>query len=171
MDFWRRARAGVEARRWRRVGLDLLMVAAVFLGVTSWQTRDLLGRGKPAPDFTLSDLQGQNHALSELRGHKVLLVFWAPWCQVCAAETANLAAVAKDATVVSVALDYQDHAEVERFVQEHDVHYPVLLGSPGLAGAYSIGAFPTAYVIDERGQIAHAMVGYTTEIGLRLRML
>jgi thiol-disulfide isomerase/thioredoxin len=41
---------------------------------------------KPAPDFTLDDMQGRPVTLSELKGKVVLLDFWATWCPACQFE-------------------------------------------------------------------------------------
>lgn len=175
MDLLRRLRAWVNATRPRRIASDLVLVALVFAGVTSWQGRDLLPGGAPSPDFTLTDLSGASHQLAQLRGRKVLLVFWAPWCGVCASDTGAINAVARaggdDYTVLSVALDWSSRSDVERFVHDNEVKYPVLLGSDDVGRAFAVGAYPTAYVIDEEGRIEHAVVGYATELGLRLRLL
>src|SRR5690625_939435 len=49
-----------------------------------------LERGKVAPDFTLQTLHGETVSLSDLRGEKVLLNFWASWCPPCHAEMPDL---------------------------------------------------------------------------------
>src|SRR5690625_3513267 len=49
-----------------------------------------LERGKVAPDFTLETLQGEMISLSDFRGEKVLLNFWASWCPPCHAEMPDL---------------------------------------------------------------------------------
>jgi peroxiredoxin len=175
MEWMKKARAWVNATRPRRIASDVLVVALIFAGASAWQTRALLPGGRPAPDFTLTDLAGAPHQLAELHGKKVLLVFWAPWCGVCASDTEAINAVARAAgdryTVLSVALSWDSRADVERFAREHDLRYPVLLGDDAVARSFAVAAFPTAYVIDEDGRVEHALVGYTTELGLRLRLL
>jgi hypothetical protein len=66
---------------WRRVDMPVLATDAGdawYLGEGAGQRADALAGGL-APDFRLADLAGVEHALSDLRGHKVLLVSWAPW--------------------------------------------------------------------------------------------
>jgi hypothetical protein len=48
------------------------------LGVGAAARSDAL-RSLEAPDFTLPDLEGRRHSLSDQRGKKVLLVTWASW--------------------------------------------------------------------------------------------
>src|SRR5690606_18069835 len=51
--------------------------------------------GRPAPDFTLTTLEGETLALSELRGTPVVLNFWATWCGPCQREMPALQAAAQ----------------------------------------------------------------------------
>jgi len=51
--------------------------------------------GKPAPDFTLKDLDGREIALKDLRGKAVLLNFWGSWCPPCREELPQLEALYK----------------------------------------------------------------------------
>ena len=154
--------------------MDLLLAAAVFVGVTSFQGRNLIEGGAPAPDFSLEALDGGRHTLSEHRGKRVLLVFWAPWCGVCKVESGNVSAIHasgdEGVEVLSVVVGYEDRAAVERFVEEHGVDYPVLMGDGRLARQYAVTKFPTLYVVDEEGRIEHAELGYTSELGLRWRL-
>ncbi len=168
-NAWTRARS----RWWVRHALDLALVALVFVAVTAWQTRHL-PKGAPAPDFTLRTLSGEQVRLSELRGKPVVLAFWAPWCGVCKVESSTLSALRRtvggSAHVLSVAVAYEDEADVRRFAQEHEVDYPVLLGGSGTMEAFNVEQFPTTFFISPEGRIERASVGYTTRLGLLWRM-
>ena len=52
--------------------------AAWYFGPAGWDGKDRLA-SRLAPDFSLPDLDGHVHTLSELRGKKVFLLFWATW--------------------------------------------------------------------------------------------
>ena len=101
--------------------LGLILVAPLLVMLGSGLRHDprevvspLIGR--PAPDFTLADLDGRPLALAELRGQPVVINFWATWCQPCAAENPIFAALARRyagrARFVSVI--YQDTPEAIR---------------------------------------------------------
>ena len=167
---WGRART----RWWVRWGVDLALFGLVALAVMAWQTRHLPGAGTPAPDVTLRALSGERVRLHDLRGKPVVLVFWAPWCGVCKAESSTVSAlrdmVGERAHVVSVALAYEDEEDVRRFVREREVDYPVLLGNDALARTLRVEMFPTTLVLSSEGRIEQAAVGYTTRLGLLWRL-
>lgn len=172
---WRERVAELRQTRAWRWGVELAMLAAIFFGVSAWQTRHLLSRAQPAPQVALTRMaDGQPTSLEALRGKKTALVLWAPWCGVCKAEVGALNALAEslgeDAQLVSVALSYEDRADVERFVREQDVRYPVLLGDARATKALRVSAFPTIYILDAQGRISASVVGYTPSWTLRLRL-
>lgn len=168
-DAWERARR----RRWVRWGVDLLLVAVVFLAVSAWQTRRHPGAGTKPPDFTLRSLTGQTVSLESLGGRSVVLAFWAPWCGVCGAESSNLSQLQRlagdSARVVSIAVAYDSEADVQRFVDTHAVDYPVLLGDDALQRAWRVDSFPTVFFLSPDGRIQRSAVGYTTLAGLSWR--
>lgn len=173
-----RSRIAQGWRRLRRPGgvrllMDVVLLALLFTGVGLWQTRHL-PTGEPAPDFVLRSLSGEPVRLSSLRGQSVVLSFWAPWCGVCKAESSTLSALqgtlGGSARVLSVALSYENEADVHRFVQAQGVDYPVLLGGNEVMSAYAVEQFPTTFFISPEGRIERAAVGYTTRLGLLWRL-
>ena len=46
--------------------------------------------GKPAPNFIVKDINGNQHELSKLRGKEVMITFWATWCKYCRIEMPEL---------------------------------------------------------------------------------
>lgn len=175
-----RPEAAPARRSWKRTalswGLQLLGVVAVLWGVTRWQARRLLAERAPAPAFSLSALDGSTHALSEAAGRKLVLYFFAPWCTVCSYSSHNVNALRaarseSELAVLAVGLGWEDESDLRRFATEHGLRVPVLRGDEATQRAYRVDTFPTVYVIDEQGHIADRVVGYTTELGLRLRSL
>jgi peroxiredoxin len=171
----RLGRAWNRIRRpgWGRLLVDALLVALMFTGVALWQTRHL-PTGVPAPDFMLRTLSGEPVRLSSYQGRPVVLAFWAPWCGVCKAESSTLSAlqgmVGGSAQVLSVAVAYENEADVHRFAREQAVDYPVLMGGSEVMRAYALEQFPTTFFISADGRIERAAVGYTTRLGLLWRL-
>jgi thiol-disulfide isomerase/thioredoxin len=166
---WRRLRQ----QRWTSWLIDGAIIAALLVGVGAWQNRNL-PEGTPPP-LSLATLDGGRLGLDDFKGTPTLVVFWAPWCGVCAAEADNLARVQSlvgdRARVVTVAAEYERLDEVEKYVARHEIALPVLLGGKRTARDWRVSAFPTAFVLDEDGQISHRMVGYTSTLGMLVRLL
>lgn len=157
--------------------LDGAMIAVVFLGISAWQTRNLLSpdEGTGAPAFTLTALDGKTYSLADARGRKVLLYFFAPWCNVCNLSAHNLEDMHRkqddDLAVVLVAISYGSVGAVRDYAQRHGLTMPILLDDGSVAQDYRIAATPTYYVLDEEGTVLSRSVGYSTEMGMRWRTL
>jgi thiol-disulfide isomerase/thioredoxin len=155
--------------RWIWEALIVLTLLGLF---AAFQGRNL-AQGS-APDFALRDLSGHMTNASDLRGKPTLLVFWAPWCGVCRAMGSNVSWVKSlhggSANVVSVASDYSSVDEVRAYASEHGIDYPVLLGGRETARAFGVRAYPSVFVLDERGAIRTGMVGYASTLGMALRL-
>ena len=145
------------------------MIAAIVLVIRAYQQRNL--PSGLAPNLSGMDLAGTAVDLSEYRGKPVMVHFWATWCGVCKAEQHNIDAVAGELPVLSVASRSGDAKDVEAYVSEHEIAARVILDPSGtLAQRFGVAAFPTTFIVDGDGEIRHAEVGYTTELGLRARM-
>jgi peroxiredoxin len=171
---WRARLGKVQERRWFRWGGEAVVVLVAVLVIGIVQTRHHLGTGE-RPAATLRTLDGTTVTLESLRGRPVALAFWAPWCQVCGAQSGNLSRLARWAgdrgRVISVASAYGDVAEVKAYMKEHEVEYPVLLGDDDVVRTFRVEAFPTVYFLDAEGRIKRSVAGYTTTGGLLARLL
>jgi len=157
---------------------NAVLFAIMLIGVHWWQTRHLLpsGAAEAAPQFTLLDMDGTPHELHATKGRTVVLYFMAPWCGVCHSSIDNLQKIrdsksAEDVAIYVIAQDYRDPAEVREFLSRHSLNIPVLLGTEDTLRDYRIAAFPTYYILDREGRVQAHAVGYSTELGLRLRLL
>jgi peroxiredoxin len=161
--------------RWLRWAAQAALLVAVLAVVSVWQTRSHLSSDGPAPDFTLRDLDGREVRLSELRGKRVLLHFWATWCGVCKLEPGALNAVhdrlGDDELVLALVSDGADEIPaVRQFVKQHEIRYPVLIADDAVLRAYRVNAFPTNYFIAPDGRISSSSIGLTTRFALWARM-
>ena len=120
--------------------------------------------GMIAPDITLQAIDGSQTTLSSLRGKAVLLNLWASWCPPCRAEMPSmerLHARLKDKGVVVLGVDLQEgKREVEDFVREHKISFPVVLDRNGSAGAaYGVRSIPTTFIVGRDGAILAGRIG------------
>lgn len=159
------------ARRfWRNFFIQLFLILLVFFAVQAWQSRHA-PRGA-APPVTGQLLDGRTVSLADYRGQPVLLHFWASWCSICRFEQGSIEAIAKDYPVLTVASQSGDVEAVQAYVNEQGINAPVLVDEDGELGRlYGVRGFPASYVIDAQGQIFDVEVGYSSEWGLRARLL
>lgn len=123
--------------------------------------------GKMAPDFELVTLNGETVKLSDYRGKKVILNFWATWCPPCKAEMPhmqNFYEQNKDngIEIVAVNLTKMDKGrmEIDKFVKEYGLTFDIPLDEEGDIGMqYQAFTIPTSYIIDTNGKIASKVIG------------
>jgi peroxiredoxin len=115
---------------------------------------------KKAPDFVLTDLNGQKFRLSDHKGIRpVLLIFSTTWCTYCKAEIPHFkslhASYAKQGLEI-VNIDIQESKEkVAKFVIKQELPYRTLLDEDGtVSGVYEVRGVPTMILIDKSGMIA-----------------
>jgi len=127
--------------------------------------------GKPAGDFKLKDLDGNEVTLSELRGKVVLIDFWATWCAPCREELpsiAKLSAAYHDKDVVVLGINDEDRATVKHYLEKQGLALTVLMDSgQKVHGQYGCHALPTVVIVNRDGAVTAQYVGGRSEEELR----
>lgn len=121
--------------------------------------------GDKAKDFELKTLDGKNVKLSDLKGKKVILNFWATWCPPCKAEMPEMQKyfeeISDDVVILAVNIDPQ--LDVQGFVDKGGITFPILLDEADeVNGMYQVISIPTTYFIDTKGVIQQKHVGSMT---------
>ncbi len=163
--------------------LIVALIAALFVqrefidphaeeGVTS--SGELVGIGllddlavaidQPAPDFALTDLDGETVMLSDFRGKTVVLNFWASWCPPCREEMPEFQELWDERgehgadDLVMIALDFlvQDTmADARKFIEGNGFTFPVLFDTAdgAVAERYRVRGLPATFFIDREGVV------------------
>ena len=111
---------------------------------------------RPAPDFRVLDIRGEELTLEQYRGQVVLLDFWATWCGPCIAEMPNVKlAYAKHRDrkfqIIGISLD-SSIAPLEAYIQREGIEWRQYLDSTGqISGLYNVRAIPSTFLIDGTG--------------------
>lgn len=126
--------------------------------------------GKPAPSFSLRTLDGKPISLSALRGHPVVLNFWASWCESCKVEHRYLVDAWRrfgSQGVDFVGITFKDSTPDARgFLKARGAVWPSLR-DPGESTAidYGVSGVPETFLIDRRGVIRFKSTGPVTPAG------
>ncbi len=119
--------------------------------------------GKAAPDFTLTDINGKEHKLSDYRGKNVVLVFWATWCGPCLIEIPDLIKLRSrlsEENLAILAITDEKPDKVKKFVAAQKMNYTILLQKGGLPNPFGfINAIPCSFFIKPDGKIKLATTG------------
>jgi len=157
------------SRRWTVWLRDIAILILIVAVVQWWQAR-----GMPkgvAPPLAGASLTNAPMALQNHRGKPVLVHFWATWCPICRLEEGSISSIAEDYVVIAVATTSGTASEIQQYLQENDLQMPVLMDESGdLARAWDVRGVPASFIVDSQGNIDYATVGYSSEIGLRLRL-
>lgn len=147
-------------------------------GESTKQTEDSVGNqegqvqfgiheGQQAPDIQLTTLEGKPFKLSDYRGEKVILNFWATWCPPCKAEMPDMQEFHEkhrnegvEVVAVNLTVAEKKIEDVHQFIKDYGITFTIPLDETGMIGEqFQANSIPTSYLIDEKGIVRQHMVG------------
>jgi len=169
---------------WKRASIGLAIALPIILLLGYGLTRDPRAiasplPGRAAPDFALAQLENPDSvSLSSLRGHVVVVNFWASWCIPCRDEHPVLLQATRTYAprgVKFIGIAYNDKPEdSKRWLEELGKAYPSLI-DPGARTAidYGVTGVPETFILDKQGVVAFKKFGpiTTAEINQKLDSL
>lgn len=130
--------------------------------------------GEPALDFTVNTLDGKAVTLSSLKGHVVLIDFWATWCGPCKKElpdTNRLAQEEGPRGLKVMAISDEEPGKVSGFVHDNQYSFPTYIDKGGATNRlYQIASIPTTMIIDADGKMSSYLVGLQDMNELRVAL-
>lgn len=104
--------------------------------------------------------------------NKPLLVhFWATWCPVCKVEAPNIQELSKDYNILTIATDSGNDENIKKYLKDESIQFKVLNDKDyKLSKKFNIQVFPTTLIYDKNNNLKFSEVGYSSTLGLSLRM-
>ncbi|MDX2505640.1 MAG: TlpA disulfide reductase family protein [Gammaproteobacteria bacterium] len=117
-----------------------------------------------APEFTLQDMEGVSHQLSDYKGKPVIINFWATWCPPCRAEMPSMERAwskIKEQGIAMLAVNVgEDEDTIFTFLGDYPANFTILLDSSGeTAEQWPVKGLPTTFVLSPDGKIAYRAIG------------
>jgi len=161
---WSQRRSAMQAQQQDRV--DLMPDNAGSAASYAYTDQSPL-RGKPAPAFTLLDLNGKKVSLSDFKGRPLVVNFWGTYCAPCKIEMPWLEEFSKKYApdglqIVGITYDSEAGRDtIARDAQQLGVTYPILLSTPKAEKDYLSGtdALPMSFYVDKTGKVIEVTAG------------
>lgn len=146
-------------------GATAAIVVAIPLLIASWSNKAI---NFPAPAFSLATLDGKTVTSGDLRGHVVVLAFWATWCSPCRQELPDLQKVYERYKDNPNAIFYavggpwggDTIGKESAFASQINVNLPLAFDSHGAARALGVQGFPALVILDGNGHVRLFHDGY-----------
>ena len=114
-----------------------------------------------------------NNKLYKIDNDKPILIhIWATWCPICKLEAPNIQIISQHFNVITIAVKSGTDWEIKKYLDENGYTYNVANDPKGLLSSkFNVAAFPTTFIYDKDKNLIFSEVGYSSTIGLWLRML
>lgn len=118
-----------------------------------------------APDFELTNSEGETVRLSSFEDKVIILNFWATWCGPCRMEIPGFVDLykkynEKGLEIIGVSVDQSGWNAVKPFIKNYKVNYPILMFNNQVIMDYGgIRGIPTTFIINRKGEIVEKIVG------------
>lgn len=121
-------------------------------------------QGDVAPDFAFTFANGETRRLSDLRGAKVVVNFWATWCAPCEEEMPDLQRLDERSDVVVLGVNRLELPEVIiPFARERNLTFTLIANPDGdIVERYGAKNIPISYFINSDGTIGYRQLGIMT---------
>lgn len=162
----------IDLKRTIIIGIVVIMLGWAIYDFVIHKDSNNLGAGEGteiddlAPDFDIETLDGETVQLSDFRGKKVLLNFWATWCSPCREEIPDMQTYHEEedeGVILAVNLTETEtnEEEVREFLEDFDVTFTVLMDEESKVSTIydAYDGLPTSYFIDSEGKIHNKTFG------------
>ncbi len=151
----------------KKIGFYTVVVIIIFSG--QFLMNQGLKTGEP-PAIKQQTILGLN-VMQKVSKGPAIIYFWAEWCGICKMMQGAITDIAQDYPVITVAVKSGSNDRVKNYLADKSLNWEVVNDPSGeIAEQYQAKGVPSVFFIDENGEIVLTTTGYTSEMGLRLRL-
>lgn len=155
---------------WLKEIILSIVILTIVLNVISFIKKPELA-SNTLPQFKLTTTKQKLLDAKEYQGKPLLIHFWATWCPTCKLEASTIQTLSKSYQVLTIAINSGTDDEINLFMDGKGLDYDVVNDADGsFASRFDVSSFPTTFIYDKNAKIKFAEVGYTSTLGLKLRM-
>ena len=149
-----------------RILLSLFILTAAPLSIAQQAGKGLtqLPDRPQAPDFVLTDIDGNQYRLSDYRGQVVITNFWATWCPPCRAEMPSMQRAwdqLEKEGILMIGINVgEDEDTIFQFTASYSVDFPLLMDQDSnVINQWPVRGLPTTFVVGPEGKIIYRAIG------------
>jgi len=148
--------------------LFFIITMTIFANLISfYKSQNLTKESLAIHSFKL--LNNQTYTINSNK--PILIHFWATWCPTCKLEASNIEFISNHFNVLSIAVDSGTNYELKKYLKEKGYTFNVVNDeNTALSQEFNIAGYPTTFIYNSNKKLIFSEVGYTSIIGLYLRM-
>ena len=148
--------------------LFYLLVVVIIFGGQYFVNRNLV-TGQP-PEMARYTISGQPVA-EQINNGPAIIYFWADWCGICSVMQESVESILQDYPGITVAMQSGNADKVGQYLHREKLTWDTVTDEQGKIGSrYGIKGVPSVFFLGRDGKIKLSTVGYSSEIGLRIRL-
>ncbi len=123
------------------------------------------------PHFQGNLITKKEFNLEKYSGKPLIIHFWATWCPTCKLEASNIEKISKEYQVITIAVNSGSDEKIQNFMKENHLTFTTINDNNGeISQKFKISAYPTTFIFSSNGKLKFSEVGYTSTLGLKLRL-
>ena len=151
--------------------ISIFLVSLILISVSYTAFSQYVNKGlSPVPtrpyakEFSLRDIDGKQHILSDYKGQVVIVNFWATWCLPCREEMPSMQRAweqLKDDNVTLLGINVGgDEESINSFLDDYPVDFPILMDTDSsVTTEWAVLGLPTTFVVDPAGKVVYRAYG------------
>lgn len=146
--------------------LKITFVIVIIFAFKFWQQQDM---PRTSPILTLKTIT--NKVISSKSDEPIVVHFWATWCKLCYYENSNIQTIMSNHKVLNIAISSGDDANIIQYANKNNLILDNIINDKTgeLSRQFAVKGTPTSFIIKD-SKIKFIEVGYTTTIGMRIRL-